>query len=209
MIKIEKKTARRYLAEPLGVLAQFQIDAAERDFVERCVLQASETLERFVGRTLARAKIRERFWAPNMRAGDGLVLAAYPIVSVVQVKVDGLGAIDLSGVDMVAAEGGILRWLDGSGVRWYSGDIEVVYVAGWVGYYAGDTAPPVDGELNDGAPNVPADVERIVADLAGIFYDDRKRNLLRVSESEGDVSVSYRAVDEFLVERAGRLRSLW
>lgn len=99
----------------------------------------------------------------------------------------------------------------------------VTYVGGYACFPAYD--PPVSGtyegegepgpgdpgfpgataeaeEAPEGVATLPEDVAAIATDLALIRYDDRRRNLLRTSESENGARADYRTMKDLLDERA-------
>lgn len=57
-------------------------------------------------------------------------------------------------------------------------------------------------EAPDDVPAIPEDLVALATDLALIRFDDRRRNLLRTSESENGARADYRTIESMLSERA-------
>lgn len=132
--------------------------------LERWIDQASARAKTFCnGRIFGRATYRERFEITNRCLDDlclGLLLDATPVVSIQEVKVDGLVLSPAT----YEVDGRLLYRLQDGDRRAFFGRVVVVqYVAGWVlpSEVADYENPPV------GTEKLPADIERAVIQLVG------------------------------------------
>lgn len=208
MITVIAEAANRALTTVERVKEQFQILGDVDDaYLARAVLKAGAHIERWCNRRFAWQTVTE---ALASNGGCELLLAKRPVVSVAAVAVCG-EALDLAEVLLTDPEAGIIfrrsgfrstavheRFLISEQPSGYyaAPDWTVQYTAGFVCFGAAEEVAPA------GVAALPEDLVGIATELVGIFYDDRARNVLLKTDSEGEASSDYRTLEEFLEDRA-------
>ena len=203
VVTVTEAAVNRLLTNLGHAKVQLQILGADDDgFLSTCIAQASRMVGAHCNRVFPLDRVTEKV------VGDGdlyLYLSRRPIVTVHGVEFDG-DAVDADDYETLDADTGILYnqsgWTDTRRIRSGMGtyiDPRTGYYLWEVDYTAGYPCYGDDGD--EPAADVPEDLERICVDLVAILYDDRKRNLLRTYEREGDAGAGYRKVQEFLRER--------
>ena len=222
IVVTEQPIRNRCLTTVAKLKQQAQIVGETEDgWLEDLCLQATEELERFCNRIFRWRTVTESLPSSG---GSELLLSCRPIVELTGIAFQGI-ADDVTGVLVTDPEAGIIFRRSGFGS---TRPLETFMVAqsspysaapDWAVDYTGgfvclDPNPPTyeEGEEDpepvppDGVPALPANLVRLATDFAVVLYDDRKRNTLRKSESEGDANASYLSPDEWLEQRASRWR---
>lgn len=153
-------------------------DSVDDTLLGKIITRASEAVVSYCGREFAKQTYTETM------KGDGspfLKMSRIPIVSVTSVSYQGV-AVTASDYVVNEPEQGVITNLNS--YWYYTGykyDYSVVYVAGYV-------LPT----FTSGTPNLPADIEQAVLEVAKIMWFSRKDDLSVTQENVPEVySVSY------------------
>ncbi len=176
MINVIEAAPHRRLTTPAAVRAAERDDGTDEVLLP-LISAASAAIEAFLGRVLARERVREVF-LPT-RAMQRLPLARWPISEVVEVIEDGR-ILAPSDVQVDAAAGMLQRLAGGraSAATWMPVRIEVECLAGYA----------LDGDDRD----LPAEIERVAFDLVRRWRHGSRRDPQIQSLSIDEVlNVSY------------------
>ncbi len=219
MLTVVEANPNRFLASLDKVKTRLQISGEGEDaFLASCIIEATDRIERFCDRVFVAETVQEKL--PG--SGDSeMMLTRRPVVEVTEIAYRGV-AETVDDIEIIDAAAGFIYRESGftSGRNselgmlgtWPSPvsqrpDYAITYLGGYV-CYPDPSVEEEEGEEDESdAPALPADLEGLCEQLVCILYDDRKRNTLRTSESEGDASTSYQTVDEWLEQNLKRWRS--
>lgn len=221
MLTITTQSTKTALTTVARVKAQGQILGTDDDaLLTVLVNRATATIERFCARVFHWRTVVES--VPSC-GGAELLVSCRPVGEVTGLDFQ-TQEQDISDLLTIDPEAGILfrpqgfvstatieRFIAQQPSPYYRApDWVVHYTGGYVCYWPVDPDEAPEGEPvpPEGTPALPEDLIGIATDLVIIMYDDRKRNGLRTSESEGDASADYRTLGAWLEERCAFLRNV-